>query len=354
MPEATPLTPEMLVNRLGDYLVEKKLITNDDLLRALIVQQQKKAAGKPKILGQILIDMGLVERTDLDQAVAEQILKLRNILQDANQQLERRVEERTAELQKALLKLSELNQLKSNIIANVSHEFRTPLTHCKGYLDLMGDHTLGPLTAQQEDAIRIMQKSADKLQQLIEEMIRFSTMSRGEFTLRLAPMDVHSVCKVQVQRCLPTAQSRGMTLDLLIHPNLPYVKADEEKISWVLLQLIDNALKFTNEKGRVVVSAEREGSFVKVAVTDNGIGIPSDRIIELFEPFHQLDEASNRRYGGTGLGLALVGQIIEAHGSIIRVYSKVNQGSRFEFLLPCMTDGASTAPPFAIPADGNG
>jgi signal transduction histidine kinase len=354
MSETAPLTPEMLVNRLGDYLVDKGLISNDDLLRALIIQQQKKAAGKPKILGQILIEMGLVERSDLDTAVAEQILKFRNILQEANQQLERRVEERTAELQNALRKLSELNQLKSNIIANISHEFRTPLTHFKGYLELMSDETLGPLTTQQEDAIRIMQKSADKLQTLIEDLIRFSTMSRGEFTLRLAPMDVRTVCKSQVQRSQPVAQSRMMTLDLLIPPNLPFVKADEEKISWVVLQLIDNALKFTHEKGRVVVSAEREGSFVKVAVTDNGIGIPSERIPELFEPFHQLDGASTRRYGGTGLGLALVRQIIEAHGSIIRVYSKVGQGSRFEFLLPCMTDGATTTPPFTIPADRNG
>ncbi len=102
-----------------------------------------------------------------------------------------------------------------------------------------------------------------------------------------------------------------------IQPDIPFVQADEEKISWVILQLIDNAIKFTPSGGQVNLSIEKEfDTLVMVTVTDTGIGIPANRLEEMFEPFHQLDASSTRRYGGTGLGLALVKEIVSAHGSI--------------------------------------
>ena len=329
------LTPEILVSRTGEYLVQRGMLTYEQLQQALDAQKSLRAAGQSPLIGQVLIDMGMIDRPTLDQAITEQIFKLKTALQETNQQLERRVQERTAELQMALKKLSELNQLKSNIIANVSHELRTPMTHIKGYLELLATEVLGPVNAEQVDALTVMQKSSDRLENLIEDLISYSLTSKGEFTLRLATIDIKQICQSQVNKSMSAIEQANLSLKLHITDKLPKVKADEEKIAWVVNQLIENAIKFTPAKGQIIISANQENEFIKVSVTDSGIGIPKEKIPEIFEPFHQLDGTSTRRYGGTGLGLALVRQIIESHGSIIRVYSRVGQGSRFEFLLPC-------------------
>jgi len=133
MAKKTQLTPEMLVPRIGEYLVKHDYITDSDLKKALAFQQEKMANQQTYLLGQALIDLKLIDRAILDQAVTEQIIQLRSALQAANRSLELRVQERTAELQKALERLSELSQMKANFISNVSHELRTPLTHIKGY-----------------------------------------------------------------------------------------------------------------------------------------------------------------------------------------------------------------------------
>jgi signal transduction histidine kinase len=334
MANQTSLTPEILVPRLGDYLVEKGVLRREDLQRALVRQKELRAAGKSVLLGEILVQLKLIDRSMLDTAVTEQIIQLRAALQETNRQLERRVEERTAELQKALKKLSELNQLKSNIIANTSHELRTPMTHLKGYLELLLSGTLGELTEQQSNAIEVMQRSSNRLERLIEDLIQFSLASRGEFTLRLNRIDVTILLNSVADRSMPKAKEKGLNMTIDTPEKLPLVQADEEKIIWVLMQLLDNAIKFTPPGGRITLSARPEQSLVKVTVQDTGIGFPQDRAEEIFEPFHQLDGSTTRRYGGTGLGLALVRQIIEAHGSVIRAKSQVDQGSSFEFILP--------------------
>lgn len=328
------LTPEILVPRIGDYLVAKGMLQPADLENALKKQKTLRANGQNALLGQVLVDMGLIDRNSLDQAITEQILQLRTALQDTNQQLEKRVQIRTNELQIALKRLSELNQLKSNIIANVSHEFRTPLTHIKGYLELLITQTLGPLVPEQSNALTVMQNSAERLAELIDSLIQFSMASQGELSLQPSPIATREMLESVYQRALIKAQNRNVSLSLEVPSMVPEIRADKEKISWVILQLLDNAVKFSSENGRVILSAERDGDFVNISVTDNGIGIAPERIPELFDPFHQLDGSSTRRYGGTGIGLALAKQIINAHGSFIRVSSEVNQGTQMEILLP--------------------
>ena len=328
------LTPEELVPRVGDYLLEKGLITVTDLQRALLVQDELTAAGKPAQIGQVLLSLGMVDRPTLDQAITEQIMQLRAALQDNNKQLEQRVKERTAELQVALKKLSELNQLKTNIISNVSHELRTPLTYITGYLDLLSTGNFGPITADQAKTLDIIKKSTDRLGNLINDLIRFSTSSQNDTSFQLTPLKPASVAQNAFNEVKIKAQEKCISLEMMISGNLPDMLCDQDSVTWVVNQLLDNAIKFSPVNSRVIFSAELEGNFIKLAVTDTGIGIPQNRIPEIFEPFHQLDESSTRHYGGTGLGLALVRQIIEAHGSIVRVYSQVGKGSRFEFFLP--------------------
>lgn len=331
---ATPLSPEVLVPRLGEYLVQKGFITEADLQKALEYQKEQQKDGERCLLGEALQALDLLDRRQLEHAITEQIIQLRNALEDANRFLERRVQERTAELQEALRKLSELSQMKANFIANISHELRTPLTHIKGYLELLVTGALGPLTDDQRGALQVGQKSTGQLEALIDSLILFSLAARGEMTLRLTPVDLKKVAGEVINYSRSKAEDRNIFLYSDIHADTPWVQADEEKISWALLQLIDNAIKFTPSGGQVTLSIQPESNtLIMVSVIDSGIGIPTERLEEVFEPFHQLDGSSTRRQGGTGLGLTLVREIISAHGSLIEIQSEDGKGSTFRFPL---------------------
>ncbi|MBE3117776.1 MAG: hypothetical protein IMZ50_03335 [Candidatus Atribacteria bacterium] len=337
----SPLTPEVLVPRLGETLVQRGFITEADLQKALAYQNEKQRVGEHCLLGQALMDLNLLTRQQIDHAVTEQIIQLRNALEDANRFLERRVAERTAELQEALRKLSELSQMKANFIANVSHELRTPLTHVKGYLELLTTGSLGSLSAEQKNALQVSQRAAGRLESLIDNLILFSLAARGEMTLRLAPVNLNKVAGEIISYSRTKADDRNVALHFNGQPDIPYVQADEEKISWAILQFIDNAIKFTPSGGEVTLSIQPESdTLIMVSVSDTGIGIPASRLNEIYEPFHQLDSSSTRRYGGTGLGLALVREIISAHGSVIEVQSEDGKGTRFRFPLLAVNKGS--------------
>ena len=330
----TPLTPEILVPRLGEYLVQTGQISATDLQKALAYQKEQQAAGQRCLLGEALIDLNLLTRRQIDHAVTGQIIKLRNALEDANRFLEHRVQERTAELQEALRKGSELNQMKANFVANISHELRTPLTHVKGYLELLSSGSLGPLSDDQKNALQVSQRATGRLESLIDSLILFSLAARGEMTLHLKPVNLNTAVGEIINYSRPKAQDRNVLLNFDVRPDIPFVQADEQKISWVILQLIENAIKFTPSGGQVHLSVEKASdTLVMVSVADTGIGIPANRLEEVFEPFHQLDASPTRRYGGTGLGLALVKEIVSAHGSIVHVKSVEGKGSTFSFSL---------------------
>ncbi len=328
------LTPEMLVPKLGEALVRGNHITEIDLQKALTYQQEQVAQGKTYLLGQALLDLNLLDRPTLDEAVTEQIIQLRSALQAANRNLEQRVQERTGELQEALERLSELSQIKANFVANISHELRTPLTHIKGYIELMVTDSLGPLTEEQRHALQVSQKASTRLENMIEDLIMFSLASRGEMSMMQESFDIRRIANLAAKTALQKAEERGVQVHVVGDENIPLVQGDPEKISWALNQLLDNAVKFTPSGGRVIISLKEEGvNLVMISVTDTGIGIPAHRLKEIFEPFHQLDGSSTRKAGGTGLGLSLVRQIIEAHGSLVDVNSVEGRGTTFKFPL---------------------
>jgi signal transduction histidine kinase len=340
MPDPRSLTPEILVTRLGDSLVEKNLISAANLEKALQVQHAYSDKDQAPLLGKILVDMRLIDQATLDQVVTEQIIQLRAALQEkndqleqANNQLELRVQERTAELRNALAKLAELSQLKSNFVANISHELRTPLTHIRGYLELLSSGDLGPVNNEQYRSLMTMQRSTDRLEKLIEDLILFSMTERGTINLHVKSVDINQLCYSLVEAFQQRAGEHDHKLTYSGKTSPAIIQADREKMQWTIQQLIENAIKFTPDGGTIQVKTERENDFIAVSVSDNGIGIPQERIEEIFEPFHQLDGSSTRKYGGTGLGLALVKKIIEAHGSMIRVDSVPGKSSTFTFLL---------------------
>jgi len=328
-----PVAPEILVPRLGDYLVENGVLTSAQLEHALEFQKQRSQQGKRILLGQALRELGYIDAETLDQAVTFQILELQAVLRNTNQQLEARVRERTQDLQDALDKLAELNQLKANFIANISHELRTPLTHIKGYLAMLAEQGFGPLTLEQQDAVEVLSRAADRLGRLIEDLLQFGLASQGKLNLRWSKINVREIVEVVIRQSQMKAEAKGIELGVKLGANMPVIHCDREKIIWVLSHLVDNAIKFTPEGGKVRVEAFSRNTSVHFAVTDTGIGIPDDRLEEIFEPLHQLDETTTRQYGGAGLGLTLAKRILSAHRSAIKVQSVVGRGSRFEFSL---------------------
>jgi signal transduction histidine kinase len=341
---AEPVRTEELIPRLGDYLVRAGYITAAQLQAALAEQAHAPEGTRRRLIGQTLVDLGHLQPPDLDEAIARQLLELQTALVEANRSLERRVAERTAELKSALARLTEFNQLKANFVANVSHELRTPLTHIKGYNVLLSDGTLGPLTASQTEALGVTSSAITRLETLINDLISYAAAARGELTLNLRPVSIPMVALQVLQRAQPKADRQQVKLSYDLPADLPPVTADEEKLHWILLQLVDNAIKFTPSSGRVTLTATAAGQAITLAVSDTGIGIPSNRLEDIFEPFRQLDGSSTRRYGGTGLGLALVRRIVEAHGSQVMVASTEGQGSTFSFQLPRFTTAVSAQP----------
>lgn len=303
--------------------------------QALDSQATDQREGKPaRRLGQILIAMGALQPEALDRLIASMIVQLQNALQTANHRLEDRVRERTVELSHALERLSELNQLKADFVANISHELRTPMTHIVGYIDLLADDTFGPVTHQQQEALETLRRAAERLNGLIDDLIQFSDTSRGGITLNCQPVSLRDLIQETLSRMMSKAQRANVRIDIHLPSDLPPVRADGRKITWVISQLVDNGIKFTPAGGKVVLRAGGVSDRVWITVEDTGVGIPSSRLNELFEPFHQLDGSITRRQGGTGMGLYLCKQIVEAHGSRITLQSKEGSGSTFLFDLP--------------------
>jgi two-component system sensor histidine kinase ChiS len=322
------------VPRLGDSLVDQGLLSAEDLKQALAYQKEQGLQGRRILLGQALIDLKLIERSKLDEAITQQISQLQEALHQSNLFLEKRVQERTAELQEALDKLTELNRLKNDFISNISHELRTPLSHMVGYIDLLKVEALGSLSEDQRNALVVLEKSYRRLNSLIDNLLFMAFDSAESLHLETGEVNLEQLLSEIVRQYETKAQTAGIQLSSSLPPNLPPVQADDNKIEWVLGQLLDNAVKFNQAGGRVHLSATLDARRIQIAVADTGIGIPGDKIEEVFEPFHQLDGSSTRRAGGAGIGLTLAKRIVEAHGSKLQIESHQGRGSRFSFSLP--------------------
>ena len=188
--------------------------------------------------------------------------------------------------------------------------------------------------------INVMLNSSNRLEKLIQDLISFSASEHGQMRLQYQPIYVFDLCNAAIEKMRGKALEKGIELILEDSAILPFIEGDQEKLLWVLMQFIDNAIKFSEAEGKVIIKAKVENDVKKVrfSIIDNGIGIPAERIQEIFEPFHQLDSSSTRKAGGTGLGLALAQKIIEAHDSVLEVKSEVGKGSIFSFAIKCVVD----------------
>jgi PAS domain S-box-containing protein len=258
-------------------------------------------------------------------------------------------ERREAEVQLAHSneELLRATRMKDEFLANMSHELRTPLNAILGTTESLQDGIFGNLSPKQSEAMTTVEQTSTHLLSLINEVLDLARIESGQIELERTDVDLAPLCESTLAFVRQLAEKKGITLTFEMRSQLPPVHADERRIRQVLINLLNNAVKFTPAgAGRVLVVAEFiEGTemslgrgrrdLVRVTVCDTGVGIAADDLPKLFKPFVQVDSALNRQYEGTGLGLALVKRIVELHGGSVGVESVVGEGSRFSFTLPC-------------------
>ncbi len=227
----------------------------------------------------------------------------------------------------------EVERMKADFVANVSHELRTPLTSIKGFVETLLDGALQePETARH--FLEIINDEADRLNRLIGDLLSLSRIEAKQGEIHKTPVDLEKLIYNVVSVLSPQANEKNLALNVHIKKPLPTIKVDSDMIGQLMINLVDNAIKYTPEGGTVDIMAVSERDGVKVAVKDTGIGISRESIPRLFERFYRVDKARSREMGGTGLGLAIVKHILEVHGGTIDVESRVGAGSTFTFFLP--------------------
>ncbi len=230
--------------------------------------------------------------------------------------------------------LKTLDELKTNLLSNVSHELRTPLVAVMGYTDMILNGKAGVTTETQRDYLEISLRNIEKLVTLIENLLDFSRLNRGAETLAFDTFDLKDCAKGSMQIMAPVADARGIALVLNAPDEPVMVEGDKGKLGQVFNNLLSNAVKFNRADGTVTIEIQPGAESVAVAVRDTGIGIPPEALEKVFSRFYQYDGSSTRKYGGTGIGLAIAQDIARLHGSLITVSSEEGHGTIFRFALP--------------------
>ncbi len=245
---------------------------------------------------------------------------------------------RTIELSEALAKQQELDRLKNAFIQNVSHELRTPLAIIRGYAELMVAGDLGELSPEQQESVEVMARRTRMLSKMLDDLL--TILAAETHKLEKEPVDLAHMAQLAVTDFQAPAKQAGLSLVASIDPDVPPIYADAIHMRRVLDNLLGNALKFTPEGGRISVDVNHNHDKVILVVSDSGIGIPPEHLAKIFQRFYQVDGSSKRRYGGVGLGLALVKEIVESHDGTVTVTSEVGHGTTFRIVLPAITSSA--------------
>ena len=234
----------------------------------------------------------------------------------------------------AQARAEEANKAKADFLAVMSHELRTPLNAISGYVDLLTLGVDGALTEKQRASINRIQANQQHLTSLIEDVLSFIRIEAGRIPLDIRKVPVRMVADALEATVRPDLQRKEIAFSCEACDAAVSVQADPEKLRQILLNFVANAIKFTDPNGHIMVGAEQAGTLVRIWVSDTGIGIPSDQIAQVFEPFFQVESGPTRRYPGIGLGLAIARDLARAMGGEVRLESTVGQGSTVSVMLP--------------------
>ncbi|WP_420631825.1 GAF domain-containing protein [Candidatus Leptofilum sp.] len=247
----------------------------------------------------------------------------------------------TVSIFRDITKEVEVDKLKSEFVSTVSHELRTPMTSIKGYADLMLMGAAGQMTEPQIRYLQVIKNNADRLHMLVNDLLDISRIETGKTGLDLRPLDIPQIIEQVVDGHLNGRiqhEARMIQVDTNIAPGLPLVNADHARITQVLTNLLDNALNYTPDNGRITIGAKATHSYVHISVTDTGIGIAKENLDKIFDRFYRAEDSEVQQVPGTGLGLAIVRSLIEMHGGRLRVESEVGKGSTFTFNIPVVIE----------------
>lgn len=265
-------------------------------------------------------------------------------IRDANADLENRVRERTRDLSLARDRAESADRLKSTFLATMSHELRTPLNTILGFTGIVLEGMSGPLTAEQSKQLAMVQGSARHLLALINDILDISKIEAGQIEIHPAPFDIGASLEKIVATVTPAAENKSLRISVVAPPRWEVLVSDQRRVEQVLLNLLNNAIKFTDH-GEIEVSVEflraRNSAIpqaprasVRFRISDTGIGIKQSELGTLFEPFHQIDSATARPLEGSGLGLAICRGLVHMLGGEIRAESRPGAGSTFIVTIP--------------------
>jgi two-component system phosphate regulon sensor histidine kinase PhoR len=238
-----------------------------------------------------------------------------------------------AKLESVISELKLLEQVRQDFVANVSHELRTPLSNIKGYAETLLDGALDD-KKNAKDFLNIIYKESDRLSKLIDDLLDLSKIESGKMKMVIKPLELRPIAVRVIDILKKFATDKSINISVSIPEDLPRLLGDENRITQALINLVDNAIKYTAASGAVKISASKQDGFVKIDVTDTGMGIPKKDIPRIFERFYRVDKARSRELGGTGLGLSIVKHIAQSHGGDVLVISTLGKGSTFSFTIP--------------------
>ena len=270
-------------------------------------------------------------------------------LDQLNQTLERRIQDRTSTLQTAVEQLQELDRLKSAFVTIVSHELRTPLTSIKGLVENMLQELTGPLNDKQTHYLSRIQLNAERLTRMLNELLDLSKIEAGKMELLRSSMSLHELFADLLEGFQPLARLKSISMEVTATEGMPTVHADRDKLYEVLSNLLDNAIKFTPPGGLVQIGAQiLDSRYIQIGVSDTGCGISEAHLLKIFDKFYRV-QSSSESVAGAGLGLAITRGLVELHGGTIAVESAPGKGSHFYFTLPYNQnfDGALSSAPQA-------
>lgn len=315
------------------FMQRSSLFTEDDLNLVTLIAQQS---------AMFLENITLVEEMRhyseiLERRVEERTAEVRQL----NTQLEQRVLERTADLSQANMELGKVVQAKDEFLANMSHELRTPLNGILILTEVLLEQIRGPLNERQAHSLRTIQTSGHHLLSLINDILDLSKMEADKLELTIESVIIKDICQSSLQFVKELAHRKQIRL-MVNNDNLDaQMQSDPRRLKQILINLLSNAVKFTPNGGQVslIVRADEVENVIRFIVQDTGIGISAENMSRLFKPFTQLDSSLTREHEGTGLGLTLVGRLVELHGGSLEVESEgiPGKGSRFTVSLPWKT-----------------
>jgi len=319
---------EQALTGVRDFDCEFRVVWPDGtikFIKAYAIVQRDSAGQQQRMIG---VNYDITERKQTETALRESEMRFRQI----NEQLAAS----NAELARA-------TRLKDEFLTTMSHELRTPLNVILGISEGLQEEIFGTISEEQRRALQTIEHSGMHLLELIKDILDLAKIEAGQLELRCTATAIEQVCKSSLAFIKHQALQKNIQLEVNISPNLPNLLVDERRIRQVLINLLSNAVKFTAKGGKVTLQVTLEqlagevfspSSYLRIAVIDTGIGIAPENFHKLFQPFVQIDSSLSRRYEGTGLGLALVKQIVEMHGGRVGVSSEIGVGSCFTVDLP--------------------